>query len=45
MLFRSLKIYVDAKSTLEGEVTDAVDELTLEADKVSEAMADFLGFG
>ncbi len=40
-----LKIYVDAKSTLEGEVTDAVDELTVEADKVAEAMGDFLGFG
>ena len=40
-----LKIYVDAKSTLVGEVADAVDELTADADKVAEAMAHFLGFG
>ena len=40
-----LKIYVDAKSELTGEVGAAVDELTAEADRVAAEMGAFLGLG
>jgi len=38
-----LKIYVDARSVLTGEVTDAVASLTEQADRIAAAMAEFLG--
>jgi phosphomannomutase len=39
-----LKIYVDARSTLTGDVRDAVEALTARADEVAGAVAAFLGF-